>query len=314
MIRHDQSHFFLAGAPKCGTSSLYSWLNLHPRVVGSHVKEPFYFMDRDNPLMDAKCNVHLQGAKGWAQLFDGHKVEADSLLFEATTHLMYQRVALQILPSLSARPKFIFLLRDPVNRLRSSYEYTRENLGRMRMELTLEHWLQMLIKERSEEVLRYVSHSSSAYVLQRDLEYGDYARYLKDWLQQLGPDRMLVLQLEALQASPQDCMARVCEFLAIDAEPFNVSFDFARRNATQAIRFHGLQRWARSLGSRLPSGRLKGALKRGYQSVQTVSGQSSAGRSTSALSHEMLAHLRDYYAPGKQWLVENFSFNPDLWR
>src|SRR3954464_7011750 len=35
--------FFIVGAPKSGTTSLYDWLDRHPQVYMSPVKEPFYF-------------------------------------------------------------------------------------------------------------------------------------------------------------------------------------------------------------------------------------------------------------------------------
>ena len=38
----------IAGAPKCGTSSLYFWLSAHPEVKASMVKETFFFADEVN--------------------------------------------------------------------------------------------------------------------------------------------------------------------------------------------------------------------------------------------------------------------------
>jgi hypothetical protein len=40
----------IAGAPKCGTSSLFYWLADHPQACGSTVKETFYLMDEEHPL------------------------------------------------------------------------------------------------------------------------------------------------------------------------------------------------------------------------------------------------------------------------
>ena len=35
--------FFIVGAPKAGTTSLYHYLNEHPKISMSSVKEPNYF-------------------------------------------------------------------------------------------------------------------------------------------------------------------------------------------------------------------------------------------------------------------------------
>ena len=38
--------FFVIGAAKCGTTSLHEYLDLHPDISMSDVKEPSYFLER----------------------------------------------------------------------------------------------------------------------------------------------------------------------------------------------------------------------------------------------------------------------------
>ena len=40
-----QPNFFLVGAPKAGTTSLYAYLDQHPDVYMSPLKEPNFFAD-----------------------------------------------------------------------------------------------------------------------------------------------------------------------------------------------------------------------------------------------------------------------------
>src|SRR4051812_6834819 len=42
-------HFFLAGAPKAGTTSLYHYLRQHPAIFMSDVKEPSFFAAEVRP-------------------------------------------------------------------------------------------------------------------------------------------------------------------------------------------------------------------------------------------------------------------------
>ncbi|NNF82077.1 MAG: sulfotransferase [Flavobacteriaceae bacterium] len=44
--------FFLVGAARCGTTSLYENLNLHPQIFLPPVKEPNYFSDVESPRFD----------------------------------------------------------------------------------------------------------------------------------------------------------------------------------------------------------------------------------------------------------------------
>lgn len=50
----------IAGAPKCGTTSLFDYLIRHPDIGGSSVKETHYFMDCNYPLYNSKANYDDQ--------------------------------------------------------------------------------------------------------------------------------------------------------------------------------------------------------------------------------------------------------------
>ena len=54
----------IAGAPKCGTTSLFAWLADHPDVCGSNVKEARYFLDPGDPLFDETRTSVTTGSPG----------------------------------------------------------------------------------------------------------------------------------------------------------------------------------------------------------------------------------------------------------
>ena len=43
---------FIAGAPKCGTTTLYDWLAQHPAVFAPDTKEPHHFFNPYGPKME----------------------------------------------------------------------------------------------------------------------------------------------------------------------------------------------------------------------------------------------------------------------
>ena len=45
--RHLRTTFFVIGAPKCGTTSLYHYLGAHPEIHMSPIKEPAFFLAPD---------------------------------------------------------------------------------------------------------------------------------------------------------------------------------------------------------------------------------------------------------------------------
>ena len=43
----NKPNFFIVGAPKAGTTALYSYLEMHPQVCMSSDKEPNYFTHKE---------------------------------------------------------------------------------------------------------------------------------------------------------------------------------------------------------------------------------------------------------------------------
>lgn len=301
--------FILGGAPKCGTGSLFGWLSDHPQLRGSTPKEPFYFMDRDNPLMDPKLNFHRLGLGGWSRVFGDDLRQPGKLYFEGTTHLIYQETALSVLPGLSTRPKFIFLLRDPLARVASSFNYTQGNLARVKGTLTLERYFELLAAGDTATLRRLVLSEQSAYVLQRDLQYSNYWLYLQRWLNVLGAERMLVLQFERLIRQPLECIREVCKFLEISPDYFESGYDFSTRNATVKFASSRVHRLAQRVACRMPPGRAKRVLSRVYYWAQLRERDPFTTRPSARWCDELRRELE----PGTRKLEEAFAIDLALW-
>ena len=89
----------VAGAPKCGTSSLFAWLCDHPDVCGSQVKETRYLLDASSPL--ARSGSYERGGiQGYAAYFEhcAERATPPRVIVEATPDYLYQETARQVLP------------------------------------------------------------------------------------------------------------------------------------------------------------------------------------------------------------------------
>ena len=75
-------NFFIIGAPKCGTTSLASWVSEHPSVYMSPLKEPDYF----------HANEKIGSLKEYEQLFEGAGPEHITV-GEASVRYLYSQVA-----------------------------------------------------------------------------------------------------------------------------------------------------------------------------------------------------------------------------
>ena len=121
----------VAGAPKCGTSSLYFWLSAHPDVCASPVKETFFFADEVNRF-NRDANILEHDLAVYARYFQ--KCSQAPVRLEATAPYIYYDKSLAHIPALSSQPKVLFVLREPSARLYSQYRFERFRTKRIRLE------------------------------------------------------------------------------------------------------------------------------------------------------------------------------------
>ncbi|HEX5912914.1 MAG TPA: sulfotransferase, partial [Rubrobacter sp.] len=88
-------NFFIVGAQKAGTTSLYQYLNQHPQVYMSPIKEPFFFdheMDSEGGVVWREFEGHRQpprftSIEEYSALFEG--VKDEKAIGEATPLYIY---------------------------------------------------------------------------------------------------------------------------------------------------------------------------------------------------------------------------------
>ena len=80
----DPSRFaFIVGAPRCGTTTLASFLKQHPEVCFSAVKEPHYFAQNDlSGLDDDLLRHHVD--EEYLRRFFGHCTGAEEIRAEGS--------------------------------------------------------------------------------------------------------------------------------------------------------------------------------------------------------------------------------------
>ena len=298
----------IAGAPKCGTSSLYRWLADHPQAFGSRPKETFYLMDAGHPLLRKGSNFHTRGLEGYAEFFDGCGGEA-RVRFEATTHYLYQRTALEALSSLETRPQIIVMLRKPSERVYSSFRYSQNNLANVRRALTFARFVELSKENGSgDRALLEEAAGASAYVLRNDIAYSRYVEYVAAWVERMGRGRVHVLLFEDLKSNPRAFMKRVAERVGLDAS-FYDSYEFPVKNETFGVRYPSLHRGVRKLNELVPAVGLKDALRRVY--VKAQSGKSEQGRTAEDL--RALEELEREFRPFNRKLADALGLDLSAW-
>lgn len=110
--------FFLVGAAKAGTSSLFRYLKQHPRIFIPEVKEPNYFSD--DPQVQSYNNL-----EDYLALYQ--ECPPGSLAGDASTAYLYSPNAAARIKKFQPSAKILVILRNPIDRAYSRYWYNRRD-------------------------------------------------------------------------------------------------------------------------------------------------------------------------------------------
>lgn len=253
--------FIIGGTEKSGTTSVFDWLSGHPQVGAASRKETDFFREassgdagvdaRNYAAYFAHCNP---GAKVWMEASPGYLGEAE-------------HVAPRI-RALVPQAKVLFVLRDPVERLYSTFHFHR---GRLNLPQELE------FGEYVQRCLAFEAGTREAAALGLDpwylraLRFGCYADLLAIYRQHLPRAQIKVMFFEHLRIDELGFMRELSGFLDIDDAWWD-SFQFRASNVTFSARLRGLHRiavrtnaLAEPLMRRYPA--VKRSLVRAYKAV-----------------------------------------------
>jgi len=180
-------HFIIIGAMKAGTTSLYHYLQRHPEIAMSKVKETDFFLEG---------NVH-QGLKWYRRQFpkdDRIKGEASPNYTKYPAQKGVAERIHQILPGV----KLIYVLRDPVSRIVS---HAHHNL--LKTDLTREDLFEKLKNPRAHLI------NCSRYYLQ-----------LEQYLQWFSPEQILIATTEELNADRKSTLKKIFQFIGVEQTDF----------------------------------------------------------------------------------------------
>jgi hypothetical protein len=119
MKTNDAPNLFVVGIAKSGTTSLYQYLNAHPDVYMSPIKEPHYFSDiQPTGKMRSYIRV-MRNREAYFSLFE--KASHCSVIGEASTSYFWDPAVPYKLVEHNPTCKIIVILRDPVERAYSHY-------------------------------------------------------------------------------------------------------------------------------------------------------------------------------------------------
>jgi hypothetical protein len=215
-------NFFVVGAAKSGTTSIYSWLKQHPDVFVPQIKEPSFF-------------VHGYGFSNWddyLKIFEngqGRQAIGDT----SASYLAAPEAPAWIRETLG-NIKIVIVLRNPVKRALSLYTW-----------MAMEGYEQYSTFEKAlqAEELRY----SDEHFYWHNPEYfwdyiyfrsGLYYVQVKRYFDIFGDKNVKIFLFEEIVNTPARVYLDLCNFLEISTD---ITPTFSHENSSILPRFVGLQ-------------------------------------------------------------------------
>lgn len=292
MIQKDKlPNFLIAGAPRCGSTTLFRALQHVPGVFMPENKEPHYFAaDRVGSGPGQEGGSTVVDLSDYLSLFSGPSIEGANLRGECSIgYLHYWEYTIErILKELGPDVKVIFTLREPVRRAYSSY---------------------LLHRKVGSELLSFSDAVSNEVEGKREREQcwfgfqyrkvGLYADGIKAFKEAFSNVHVVIF--EEFVRDPKLGMSELLKFLEVESCEVDFSFLVKQHNAALIDRFPFFVRALNSLGRRLPF------------SDHVVQSMIKLQKYRPRLSSGLEDHLRKYYKADVARLEEVTGKDLSLW-
>ena len=249
-------NFFVVGAPKAGTTSLYHYLDQHPGIYMSSIKEPCFFStefraENFDPVLrrtaarDARNLSRFIADPAGKKRFGGiitawedyqrlfSNATGESALGEASVCYLWSPTAPANIAAKIPDARILVLLRDPAERAFSQYLH---GFGYGSIRWSFREHIHRNLRNTSQQICIHYPF----------LEFGLYAQQVARYRALFGPNVWFGLH-EEFRHSPQKLLQDIYRFLGVDPD---FSPDTSRRHLESHVprtaalrRLKGLGLW-----------------------------------------------------------------------
>lgn len=211
-IAKDQ-YFLIIGSMKCGTTSLFEYMENHPEICPSVVKEPEYFSENQDRPHDIKNKVAR-----YEDLWEFDPARHRWAMEGSTGYAKFEEPnSCANIHAAGIRPRMAYIMRDPLKRIVSHYNFKRRHVD----------WRYKITDDLLVETSNYVTFAD---------QYADT----------FGAENLLLLEFEDLVRDPLGVTNQALDFLGLS--PLDSLPDTGARNVTQRPK----SGWERALRRAVP--------------------------------------------------------------
>lgn len=286
-------NFFIIGAPKCGTTSLASWLSDHPEVYMSPIKEPDYF----------HTNQKIRSLEEYETLFakatDEHKAVG-----EASVRYLYSNIAVpSILAYSSTELNFIVMLRNPIEMAPSLHWQRVYSLNETEISFEKAWALQNDDKSPRKDLPKdcYTPEINN---------YGPVCKVgeqLERLFEMVNRRSCKLILLEDMKLNPRQTWLDLMEFLEISDDGRNI---FEAENKAKTVRSRLLKKTLRKIGQL----KERTGFERNLGVLKSLSYFNKVDKPRPPISSSMREELRDYFKEDIQKIESILNRDLSHWK
>jgi len=228
----ERPSFFIIGAPKCGTSSLYYWLSEHSKIFMSDIKEPHFFAED-------LTSRRVKTLERYQSLFDD--ANDDHLAIgEASTGYLFYHKSIEKIETRYSKVNYIVMLRNPIEMAKSLHE--------QEVKCGNEHIMDFESAWRLSPERRTGGRVHFGCEDPERLDYMKRCRIgtqIKRLVQKVPKERILFIFLEDIRKNSKKEYEKCLNFLNV---PTDNKLKFQVINESKGIKYPKLRRLIRSAG------------------------------------------------------------------
>jgi hypothetical protein len=195
-------NFFIVGTPKAGTTSLYHYLEQHPQIFMSPVKETNYFSYDEIKAQNLFYNEeHICNEDQYKALFREATIE--KAIGEASVSYLFYPTVPQKIYRYNPEAKIIIVLRNPVDRGFSHYLMDKR-LG--------------FVNIGYEDIIRNQHLKDYKLYFQQYVLLGLYYEQVKRYIDIFGTSNVKILLYEDIVKQMENVVKEIYAFLNVDVD------------------------------------------------------------------------------------------------
>lgn len=267
----NTSRFFIVGAPKAGTYSLYEILSQHPNISMSSIKEPNFFTTAANNSLNMKIVTNFDD---YTALWGFN--QKNTIYGEASPSYLRCADAPMRIKETFPNAKIIVVLRDPIERAYSNWKMDVRQGGQ---KASFKRAFYADYENKRSANIQYEYYKASLY-------YEAIERYFSIF----GRENVLTFLFEDLQESTPEACQKILQFLQL---PDFDTVDYRIENAAKLPRFQFLAKAYQNKFSKLTLGRILPEPQRKFIKDIIFSGKPDNSRPSIELRQELLPLFRE---------------------